>query len=76
MARSLTDEAQQAIGYRFSRPALLDEALTHKSYVNERKDRGGHDNERLEFLGDAVLSLIIGEHVVGALPAASEGELS
>lgn len=76
MARSLTDEAQQIIGYRFSRPALLDQACTHKSYVNEQKDPGGVDNERLEFLGDAVLSLIISEHVVAALPDASEGELS
>lgn len=76
MAQPFIDEAQQAIGYRFGCPALLDEALTHKSYVNEQKDRGGRDNERLEFLGDAVLSLIIGEHVVAALPDASEGELS
>ncbi len=76
MARSLTDEAQHAIGYRFARPALLDEALTHKSFVNEQKDRGGRDNERLEFLGDAVLSLLISEHVATAWPSASEGELS
>lgn len=76
MAQPFIDEAQQAIGYRFGCPALLDEALTHKSYVNEQKDKGGRDNERLEFLGDAVLSLIIGEHVVAALPDASEGELS
>ncbi len=76
MGRLFPDDAQQAIGYRFSRPALLAEALTHKSYVNEQKDGGGEDNERLEFLGDAVLSLIISEHVVAALPDASEGELS
>lgn len=76
MAHLFIDEAQRTIGYRFGRPALLDEALTHKSYVNEQKDKEGRDNERLEFLGDAVLSLVIGEHVVAALPDASEGELS
>lgn len=76
MGRLFPDDAQQAVGHRFSRPAFLDEALTHKSYVNEQKDRGSQDNERLEFLGDAVLSLIISEHLVAALPDASEGELS
>lgn len=76
MGRLFPDDAQRAIGYRFGRPALLDEALTHKSYVNEQKNSDSQDNERLEFLGDAVLSLIISEHVVAALPDASEGELS
>jgi ribonuclease-3 len=76
MARSFTDEAQQVIGYRFNRPQLLAEALTHKSYINERKDAGGKDNERLEFLGDAVLSLIISEHAADVLPSSSEGDLS
>lgn len=76
MARTFIDEAQQAIGYRFNRPALLETALTHKSHVNEQRDKGGQDNERLEFLGDAVLSLIVGEHIVALFPDASEGELS
>jgi len=76
MARSFIDEAQQAIGYRFHRPELLEEALTHKSYVNEQKAPGEKDNERLEFLGDAVLSLIVSEHAVASLPGSPEGDLS
>lgn len=76
MARTPLDEAQQAIGYTFRTPALLDEALTHTSYVNEFKEPGSRDNERLEFLGDAVLALIISEHVASASPGLSEGALS
>jgi ribonuclease III len=76
MARTPLDEAQQAIGYTFRDARLLDEALTHTSYVNEFKDRGSKDNERLEFLGDAVLALIISEHVASACPDLAEGALS
>ncbi len=80
MARSLTDVAQQKVGYRFRQPSLLEEALTHKSYVNEAKGSdkaaSGRDNERLEFLGDAVLSLIISDHLARACPGFTEGELS
>ncbi|MBI5410751.1 MAG: ribonuclease III [Nitrospirae bacterium] len=80
MARSLIDVAQQRIGYRFRQPSLLDEALTHKSYVNEIKSldktTNDRDNERLEFLGDAVLSLIISDHLAGTCPDFTEGDLS
>jgi len=76
MARTPLDEAQQAIGYTFRNPSLLGEALTHTSYVNEIKGQGSTDNERLEFLGDAVLALIISEHVAAALPDSTEGALS
>lgn len=76
MARTPLDEAQQAIGYTFHKPGLLDEALTHTSYVNEIKDQASKDNERLEFLGDAVLALIISEHVASACPDLTEGALS
>lgn len=76
MARTPLDEAQQAIGYTFHDPGLLDEALTHTSYVNELKDQASKDNERLEFLGDAVLALIISEHVASACPDLTEGALS
>src|SRR5690606_17761880 len=61
--------------YEFKNPALLSEALTHKSYVNERKG-ARHHNERLEFLGDAVLSLIISDHLATRFPQLSEGALS
>jgi ribonuclease-3 len=70
------DALQLALGYRFQSDFLLDEALTHKSYVNERKGVDTRDNERLEFLGDAVLSLVISEYLADALPDLAEGALS
>ncbi len=71
-----TDAVQRAVGYRFRDPHLLAQALTHKSYVNERKANEDQDNERLEFLGDAVLSLIVSEHLAATCPDLSEGALS
>lgn len=56
--------------------ALLQEATTHSSYANERPEGGLPDNERLEFLGDAVLGLIIAEHLFKALPGRAEGRLA
>ncbi|MBI4401502.1 MAG: ribonuclease III [Nitrospirae bacterium] len=76
MARAYLDEAQQAIGYAFRQPRLLDEALTHKSHVNEIKDKGRKHNERLEFLGDAVLALVVSEHLAASFPSSTEGQLS
>ena len=69
-------ELQQRIGYDFRDEALLDEALTHSSYANENSDRRGRNNERLEFLGDAVLGLAAAHHLCELLPDAREGELS
>lgn len=69
-------EWPSAFKYRFANPALLAEALTHKSHVNERKSRDRKHNERLEFLGDAVLSLIISDHLAKSFPQLSEGALS
>ncbi len=51
-------------------------ALTHKSYCNEHKDTPSADNERLEFLGDAVVDLCIGQRLMERFPKANEGELS
>ena len=76
MARIPLDEAQQVIGYTFRNVRLLDEALTHTSYVNELKDKDLQDNERLEFLGDAVLALLVSEQVAAACPGSTEGTLS
>jgi ribonuclease-3 len=70
------DPASFSINYQFHDRALLDEALTHKSYVNERKSQARRHNERLEFLGDAALSLIISEYLAGQYPQLSEGALS
>jgi len=69
-------ELQQRIGYDFRDEALLDEALTHSSFSNENSFRQGRNNERLEFLGDAVLGLAAAHHLCALLPDAREGELS
>ncbi len=57
-------------------PALLRTALTHRSYLNEHPDLDWEDNERLEFLGDAVLDFLLAEHLFLAFPNAAEGELT
>ncbi|HUT78168.1 MAG TPA: ribonuclease III domain-containing protein, partial [Polyangia bacterium] len=61
--------------YSFSDPGLLDRALVHRSYVNEHPAARCH-NERLEFLGDAVLDLVVAETLMERLPGAAEGELT
>jgi len=66
---------QDLLGYHFREPELLDLALTHKSFVNERPG-GLASNERLEFLGDAVLNLMISHYLYGRLPRHPEGQLS
>ena len=63
-----TTDVEKTIGYRFKRRELLEEALTHRSYRFENKDVES-DNERLEFLGDAVLGLLVAAHLVCALEA-------
>lgn len=70
------DSSPAISSYRFTNPSFLIEALTHKSYVNERRDSGRKHNERLEFLGDAVLSLIISDYLARRYPELSEGALS
>jgi ribonuclease-3 len=69
-------DAERAIGYSFRRPGLLDQALTHKSHLNEARDKSRKDNQRLEFLGDAVLALLVSEYLAEAFPDSTEGELS
>jgi ribonuclease III len=67
-------DIQQRIGHTFKDAELLERALTHKSYANE--NRVPYHNERMEFLGDAVLSLVISEHLMKAFPDSTEGDLS
>jgi ribonuclease-3 len=55
---------------------ILNEALTHKSYTHERKMPAGYHNEKLEFLGDSVLGLVISQHVFETYPEVTEGGLS
>jgi len=65
----------ERLGYRFARPELLRQALTHRSRANEDGEPDA-SNERLEFLGDAVLSLVVAELAMASRPSASEGELT
>ena len=65
-----------SLGYRFRDIALLSQALTHRSYVNENPEENLSDNERLEFLGDAVLNLVISHNAMERNPDFQEGELS
>jgi ribonuclease-3 len=69
-------ELQSAIGYQFHDPQLLETALTHKSYMNEHPEEDAISNERLEFLGDAVLDLAISHLLMEAHPQGPEGMLS
>ncbi|SEB45232.1 ribonuclease-3 [Paenibacillus sp. GP183] len=67
---------QRAIGISFQNPELLKQAFTHSSYVNEHRISGPKDNERLEFLGDAVLELTVSEFLFFTYPGRMEGELT
>lgn len=65
---------EERLGYRFRDPALLDRALTHKSWANERPGEAHY--ERLEFLGDSLLGFLVAERVHADDPEADEGELT
>ena len=66
----------ERLNYTFQNPDLMEEAFRHSSYVNERADLGLKDNERLEFLGDAVLDLAISHILMTLFEKANEGDLS
>ena len=67
---------EKKIAVDFKNKALFKEALTHRSYLNENPNRGLSHNERLEFLGDAVLELIVTEYLFRNYPTKPEGELT
>ncbi len=70
-------DLEARLSYAFSDKGLLVESLCHTSYVNERShEMGLRDNQRLEFLGDAVLSLVVGHLLMKRFPALKEGDLS
>ena len=69
-------DLQNKIGYQFKNPALLNEALTHSSYANENKSQHIKYNERLEFLGDSVLSIVVSDYIYKNCPELPEGELT
>ncbi len=67
---------EQKIGHAFKNPALIETAFTHRSYLNENRVPGKEHNERLEFLGDAVLELVVTEYLFAKYPDKPEGELT
>jgi ribonuclease-3 len=71
----LAPEIEFKIGYSFKDRSLLALAFVHRSFVNENREMNQH-NERLEFLGDSVLGLVIAEYLYRYLPSTPEGELS
>ena len=68
-------DVPQRLGLHFDNPWLLRRALTHRSYINEHPE-ALEDNERLEFLGDAVLDLLVGAWLYNHFPEMSEGQLT
>jgi ribonuclease-3 len=77
-------ELEESLGYRFLRPDLLKQALTHSSYARETESQSAaeglpgpeRDNEQLEFLGDAILSFVVSQELFRRFPEYEEGELS
>ena len=67
---------KQKLGIRLNDWTLLEQALTHRSYLNDNKQWPLEHNERLEFLGDAVLELVISDHLFRTYPGFQEGELT
>ena len=69
-------DLEAAIGYRFQNITLLQNALTHSSYANERWHNSLLSNERLEFLGDSILGMVVAEYLYRNFPDRPEGELT
>ncbi len=69
-------DLEAAIGYKFENITLLQNALTHSSYANEYFHDSLKSNERLEFLGDSVLGMVVAEHLYKTFPHRPEGDLS
>ena len=70
------NQLQDRLGIHFQNDKLLKQAFTHSSYVNEHRRKPYEDNERLEFLGDAVLELTVSKYLFEKYPMMSEGELT
>lgn len=70
------DKLQKKIGIKFKNKSILKNAFTHRSYLNEHKNFKGPNNERLEFLGDAILSFVVSQFLYETLPQSPEGQLT
>ncbi len=69
-------DLETAIGYRFKNITLLQNALTHSSYANERWHNSLMSNERLEFMGDSILGMVVAEYLYRTFPDRPEGDLT
>lgn len=69
-------ELEEKLGHHFRNITLLEHAMTHSSYANEHRSSGITSNERLEFLGDSVLGMVVAEHLFATHPNMPEGELT
>ena len=72
----MINELEKAIGYSFRNITLLQNALCHSSYANERWHDSLKSNERLEFLGDSILGMVVADHLYRTFPDRPEGELT
>jgi ribonuclease-3 len=70
------EKLQTTLKLKFKNPKLLNRAFIHRSYLNEHKTYEGDSNERLEFLGDSVLSIVVSDFLFNKLPKSPEGELT
>jgi len=69
-------EFENIINHKFNKLSIINEALTHSSYANESRSKYTHNNERLEFLGDSVLSIIVSDYIYLKYNNLPEGELT
>jgi len=69
-------ELEKRLGYEFRNKKLLENALTHSSYANENKKSGAESNERLEFLGDSVLGMVVAAYLYRTRPDMPEGRMT
>ena len=76
MEKAKISDLEQKLAYEFVDRNLLLEALSHRSFVNEHPEKNLRDNERFEFLGDAVLNLVVGHILIRKFPQMNEGDLS
>ncbi len=70
------NKLQSTLGFRFNNPAILEQAVTHTSYINENPAAKAGDNERMEFLGDSLLNFFVAEKLYSDFPDLPEGKLT
>ncbi|MBI5135437.1 ribonuclease III, partial [Candidatus Uhrbacteria bacterium] len=73
---SSLNDLEKSLEYHFKDSKLIQQAVVHRSYLNEHPTFGVGHNERLEFLGDAVLELVVTEYLYEHYPSSPEGELT